>query len=188
MRTLDAACSRMASSAEGSVRTAHTRKIDSAIDSVVSRLRNGWRTRLRRTRPGYVIVESCRRPEAAVVHEDTLVETDHRVHPALRARVVCDHHDGLLEGAVQLVQQGEDILRAPGVEVAGWLVRDQQVRGRHDGARAGPALLLAAEELRRAGVRTMRQPDGPQRHERALVPLAAAEAGEEQRQLDVLDR
>src|SRR5262245_19850027 len=101
MRTFDAACSRMASSADGRVRTAQTRKIDSAIDSVVRRLRRGWRTRLRTTRPGYVMGGSRRGPETAVVDQDALVEPDHRVHPALGAGIVRDHHDCLLDGAVQ---------------------------------------------------------------------------------------
>src|SRR5678816_3224672 len=54
MRVFDVALSRIAVSALGSDRTAQTRKIDSAIESVVKRLRSGWRKRFRMIRRPYV--------------------------------------------------------------------------------------------------------------------------------------
>ena len=72
-----------------------------------------------------------------------------RVDEALGARVVGHHDDRLLEGAVELAQQRQDLDRALRVEIAGRLVGDDEVRVGDDGARDRDALLLAAGELRR---------------------------------------
>ena len=52
IRTSEDQCAKTASRAPGSVSTAQTRKIESAIESVVSTVRSGWRQRLRRMRRG----------------------------------------------------------------------------------------------------------------------------------------
>src|SRR5688572_26797145 len=59
-------------------------------------------------------------------------------------RIVRDHHDGLAVFAVERLQQAEDFLRRGAVQVTGGLVADQKRGVRHDGARDGHALLLAA--------------------------------------------
>ena len=59
-----------------------------------------------------------------------------------------------------------------------------------DGQRAGDAdaLLLAAGELRRVGGRAVAEADQVEQLERAAAPLGAPDAGDLQRQLDVLGR
>src|SRR5437016_1785356 len=130
-RTFDAARSVISSSALGSVSTAHTRKIESVIESVVNAVRHGRRNRLRRTSRGQVITPppapGGSRRSSSPVHEHALVEADHDVDEALRARVVRHHDDGLLERPVQLAEQGQDLDRGLRIQVPGRLVGDEQV-------------------------------------------------------------
>src|SRR5439155_94602 len=58
----------------------------------------------------------------------------------------------------------------------------------HDGARDRDALLLAAGELLGAVVPACGQADGPERDLCPPAPLGARQAGQQERQLDVLDR
>ena len=82
-------------------------------------------------------------------HEHALLEVALDVRARGGARVVRDHHDRLLEVAVQRLQQVQDLLGALRVEVAGRLVGHQHRRVGDDGARDGDALLLSARELPR---------------------------------------
>ena len=82
MRTFDAARSRMrVERARGSVSTAQTRKIESAIESIVKTARSGWRKRFRQDEPRVGHAGARRR---AAVHQHALVEPDHLVDEALR--------------------------------------------------------------------------------------------------------
>ena len=110
------------------------------------------------------------------------------LHDALAAlgdaRVVGDDHDRLA-ARVHLVEDLQDLEARLGVEVAGRLVGQDQRRAVHDRARDGGALALAARQLGRPVLRALGEADLAQRLERALLALAAADPGVEQRQLDV---
>jgi hypothetical protein len=86
---------------------------------------------------------------APAVLEHALVQADDVVDVALGARVVGHHDDGLLEDAVQLAEQRQDLDGALRVEVAGRLVGDDEIGIGDDRARDRDALLLAAGELLR---------------------------------------
>ena len=64
------------------------------------------------------------------------------------AGVVRHHHDGLAQVVHRLAQEAEDLEARARVEVAGRLVREDQLGSRGERPRAGHALLLAAGELR----------------------------------------
>ena len=76
-------------------------------------------------------------------------------------RVVGDHDDRLLEFAVELFEQLEDLAAGGAVEIAGRLVGDQQVGVGDDGPGDGDALLLAAGELARVMMLAAGQADDP---------------------------
>ena len=81
-----------------------------------------------------------------------------------------------------------DALAGAAVEVAGRLVREQQLRIRHERACQRGPLLLAAAELARAVVEPMRQADLVQPALRLLGGLALGLAGDERRHHHVLER
>ena len=99
-----------------------------------------------------------------------------------------DHHDRLLELAVELFQQVEDLAAGGAVEVAGRLVGDQEVGVGDDGPGDRHALLLAAGELARVMMLAAGQADDSQRRHDVLAPLAPRQVREQERQLDVLER
>jgi hypothetical protein len=101
--------------------------------------------------------------------------------------VVRDHHDGLAEFAVQLVQQVQHLGGGHAVEVAGGFVGDDQRRVGHQCAGNGHALLLAAGELVGVVVHAVGQADHGQRRLHVAAALGAAQRGQQQRQLDVLE-
>ncbi len=61
-------------------------------------------------------------------------------------RVVRDHHDGLPGLLVEGPQNIEHGLRVARIEIAGWLIGEQDGRFVHQRASNGDALLLAAGE------------------------------------------
>ena len=69
------------------------------------------------------------------------------------------------------------------IEVAGRLVATRIGGVVHDGARDRDALLLPARELARVVVHPVFEADDAERGLRALLPLGAAEAREEEREL-----
>ena len=71
-------------------------------------------------------------------------------------------------------------------KIAGGLVREQDRRMRHESARNGDALLLAAGQLLRIMRHPRRQPHLRKRRRRRLARVAPA--AEFQRQHDVFDR
>ena len=104
-------------------------------------------------------------------------------------RIVRHHHDRLAELVVQPLEQAEDLLAGRAVEVAGRLVGDDQRRVGNERAGDRHPLLLAARQL----VRTVIARGRRVRPARAPVStrspaLAARQRGEQQRQLDVVER
>ena len=101
-------------------------------------------------------------------------------------RVVGDHHDRLARLVDRLAHEREDLDAGAGVERAGRLVGEDDLGPRHERARDGDPLLLAARELARQVLEAVTQADGARRSvEPRLVGLLA---GERQRQQDVLRR
>ena len=94
-------------------------------------------------------------------------------------RIVGDHQDGLAELGVELAEQGQDVVRALAVEVAGGLVRHDDLRVVHDGARDGHALLLTTRELARVVAHALFETDHAQGRLGALLALLGAQLGEQ---------
>ena len=65
-------------------------------------------------------------------------------------RNIVGRHDDRRAEAVERRQQVQDALRHFGIDVAGWLVSDQQLRPGDHGAGDGDTLLLAARQRWRA--------------------------------------
>jgi hypothetical protein len=73
------------------------------------------------------------------------------------------------------------------VEVAGRLVGDEDRRLAHDGARDADALLLAGRQLQRRALLAPQQSDLIERGAHALADFLGADAGDDQRQRDVVE-
>src|SRR5579864_6021831 len=101
--------------------------------------------------------------------------------------LVGDQHHGVAAG-VQLVEELHDLDRGGGIEVAGRLVGEQQRRVVHQRAGDRHALPLAARQLVGVVVHAVGQADALEREAGALPPIAARDAGIDQRQLDVVQR
>ena len=71
-----------------------------------------------------------------------------------------DHHDGLAELAHRGAHERQDLGAGAGVEVAGRLVGEDDLRLRGEGAGDGDTLLLPTGELRRPVLQAVLQPDG----------------------------
>ena len=114
-----------------------------------------------------------------VVHQLALVEVQDPAGALGGQGVVGDHDDRLVELAVELLEQLEDLAGAGAVEVAGGLVGDEQVGVGHDRPRDRHALLLAARELPGIVVLAALQADDPQRRQHVLAPSAARQVGQQ---------
>src|SRR6202171_757677 len=101
------------------------------------------------------------------------------------AGVVGDEDDGLAGGG-QLFEDPDDVAAGFRVEVAGRLVRQDERGGGEARAGEGHTWALAARELARAMLGAVVDADALERIHGALAALVAAQAGVEQRQLDVL--
>ncbi len=105
--------------------------------------------------------------------------------PGLRL-VVGHHHDGAALLSVEAVEQLHDLDAHLGIQVAGRLVGEEDLRVARDGAGDGHALALAAGELRREVARAVREAHLLQH---GLGPLPALRGGDlavEQGQLHVV--
>ena len=91
---------------------------------------------------------------SAEVGQRALVQMQDAAREFRRLRIVRHHDDGLAVVAIELLQQRQHFRGRLAVEVAGGLIAHQQRRVRHDGARDGHALLLAAGQF--AGLCTAR--------------------------------
>ena len=82
------------------------------------------------------------------------------------ARVVFVHQGNVVRGdddggarLVELDEQPQQPLAEIGIDVAGWLVGEQQLRTRDHGTRDGGALLFAARQNRRQRLHPLAEPD-----------------------------
>src|SRR6266700_2724245 len=80
-------------------------------------------------------------------HDGTVRQEDDPVRVGGAARIVGDHHDRLSDVAHRLLQEGQQARGGVGVQVAGGLVGEDDVRPGDQGARARHPLLLAARQL-----------------------------------------
>ena len=63
--------------------------------------------------------------------------------------IMSDHDDRFAVSTVELLQQTQDSFRGLPVEIARWLIAQEQRWVRNDGARDGDTLLLSAGKLAR---------------------------------------
>src|SRR5262245_48030716 len=96
-------------------------------------------------------------------------------------RVMGDHDDSLPHLAVEPLEEEEDLIGVPRVEIPGRLVGHEERGIADEGPRDRHALLLAAGEL--AGIVTLaaREPDQLEREADALLPLRSREPRQEER-------
>src|SRR5262245_42390608 len=104
-------------------------------------------------------------------------------------RLVRDEDDGLAL-VVQALEDAHDLLRGAGIQVAGRLVGQDQLRVVDERAGDRDALLLSARELARVVVPAVREADDLEAPHRLLAPpIGAMAVGRvDQRQLDVVER
>ena len=99
-----------------------------------------------------------------------------------------DDDDGHTEVLVDVLQKSEDFLRRVGVEGAGGLVAEQDLRLRRERAGDGDALALTAGELRGIGIGLVRQTDDVEQLAGAGLVGGLFAAGDLHREADVLQR
>src|SRR5262245_18698963 len=87
---------------------------------------------------------------------------------------------------VKLLEQIEHLLGGTTVEIAGRLVRNDDVGVGDDGARDAHPLLLASRKLSRPMPAAMGEAHRRERRAHVLAPLVLVERSEKKRQLDVL--
>ncbi len=118
------------------------------------------------------------------VDDPSVDEKDDLIGEGRRAGIVGDHHDGLVELANGALEKRQHLGSGPGVQVAGGLVCEDDVRPGHQGAGTRDPLLLAAGKLRRAVAQARREPDGVD-HLRHPLAVGLA-AGDVEGKRDVL--
>ncbi len=115
------------------------------------------------------------------------LEGDHALaHPLDHLPIVGGHEHGGAAG-VHVLEQGHDLLRHLGVEVARGLVGQQQHGLVDERAGDGHPLLLAARELQRVGVHLVVQADRLQSGERAPLLLLRGHGQDAQHEGHVLE-
>ena len=122
----------------------------------------------------------------ALLDDPAAVDDGHAVADLANDRhLVRNDHHGDAQPAIDVLKQREYRLRGHRVERAGGLVAQKHlgIGGQRPGN--GHALLLAAGQLRRIGVRLVGQPDDLQQLLDALVGLGLGHAGDLQRIADV---
>src|SRR5262249_5991163 len=77
-------------------------------------------------------------------HEYAFVEVERMARTFGRMRVVCHHDDRLSVLVIKRVQQIQDLVACFTIEIAGWLVTEEQRRIGHDRPCDPDALFLAA--------------------------------------------
>ena len=101
--------------------------------------------------------------------------------------VVGDHHDGLAHVGVEAAHEAQDLLRVLRIQSPRGLIGHQDVGVRDDGPRDGHPLFLAATQLPGIVPLLVREVHQGQRLRYPLPAGAAAQAREQQGQLDVLE-
>src|SRR5579884_329837 len=89
---------------------------------------------------------------------------------------------------VEPFQQSEDLVTRMGIEIAGRLVGQDQLRPQHQRARDGDPLLLAAGELSRPMVKAVRQPDRFEHLPRGRLDLIPLGPLDQSRHHDIFKR
>ena len=101
--------------------------------------------------------------------------------------IVRHEHDGDAF-AVELLEEGQDLLRRAAVESAGRLVGEQEARVVHERPRDGDALLLSAGQLHGSVMRPIGEADPSERLQGALAAGLAVAAGIDHRQFHIAQR
>lgn len=101
---------------------------------------------------------------------------------------MCHHHDGETILAVEFAEELHDLMRACRIQIAGWLVGEDDVGVGHQGTGNGDALLLAARQFGRGMVATVGQPHARQCLLRHATAFLVRDAAIDQGQLQILDR
>ena len=99
--------------------------------------------------------------------------------------IVRDHDDGLALLPVQGLEQVENLVSALAIQIACWLVAEQERRVAHDRARDSDALLLSAGELTGIVLGAILEPHDGECGLHVLAPLRATQVRQQQRNLDV---
>ena len=103
-----------------------------------------------------------------------------------RARIVGHQQNRLVQRLLQFVEQVQDFLGGPGVQVAGGLVGDNQRRVGDNRPRDADALLLAAGKLARPMSHAIRQANQLQDRHHLALAFGTRQRQEQERQLDIL--
>ena len=106
--------------------------------------------------------------------------------PRREIRIVGDHDDGRA-ALVQIVQQGHHAGGGGGVQIAGWLVREQEARRANQGSGNRDPLLLATGELRRQVAHAAAQTHPIQNFGYTLFAFRRAHAAIAQRHVHVVE-
>src|SRR5262245_21551258 len=124
---------------------------------------------------------------ASVVNmQSTLVQHQPARIELIHQRDIVGGDDHRRPGLVQLDEQAQQALRQRGIDVAGGLVGEQQLRTRDDGPRDRRALLLAAGQHGRQRPHALAEPDPFQELHHLLAIAVLRMADHAQRQCDVL--
>ena len=107
-----------------------------------------------------------------IVHRPSFFQMQRFVRDGGRFRIVRHHDQRLYQLFVQALEQRHHLLRRMSVEIACRLIRDDDLRVRHDRACDGNALLLSTRELPRVVIVTVRQPDELQRRRHFFMALS----------------
>ena len=95
------------------------------------------------------------------------------------------HHDGLVLLAVELLQQGQDLIRRIAIQVARGFVAQKDGGIADNGAGNAHALLLAARQFARLVAGALFQAHDLQRHGDAALAVGLGQVGEQKRQFDI---
>jgi hypothetical protein len=128
------------------------------------------------------------RPLTDVGRDVPIAERDDSLGVGGDVRLVRHQHDRDPLRFVQLPKDPEDLDRSLGIEVAGRFVGEDQRGSIHERPGDCDPLLLAAGELVRNVLLSVREADGRQRLTRAGALLGKRQIAVEERQLDVLER
>jgi acyl-CoA thioesterase I len=111
---------------------------------------------------------------------------DDAVAARRKRAIMRDQHEGGAVPGAQIEHEVDHLAAGVAVEIAGWLVGEQQLRLDDEGARQRHALLLAARQLLGIMQQAVREPDGLQRVARPRRGVAPS--GELERDRDIFQR
>ena len=123
---------------------------------------------------------------ARVGNDGAILDLNHAVDLRRDLRIV-RHNDDRVALAVELDQQGQQLLAALAIERPRRLVREDYFAAVHESTRHADALLLATRKLRRAVAETLAQAEAFQQADRTSPASADSGAGIDGGHLDVPD-